>query len=80
MNVVGANVKKLCTELIQDLISPPILSSEGADKLPECAIHCKCNCMDVGKPKQKGVDMVTKGSDPRAGHEAPSAKGLPFSV
>lgn len=76
MNVVGANVKKLCTELIQDLISPTILSSEGAEKqLPECAIHCKCNCMDFEKPKHKSVDMVSKGSNPKAGHGVVPAKG-----
>ncbi|KAI5063824.1 hypothetical protein GOP47_0020494 [Adiantum capillus-veneris] len=58
VNAVGVNVKKLCTELIQDLISTPMLSPEGVDKKLECALHCKCHCMDLEKPKLIGTDAA----------------------
>ncbi|MCO5571635.1 hypothetical protein L7F22_025381 [Adiantum nelumboides] len=57
-NAVGANVKKLCTELIQDLITTPMLSPEGGEKKFECALHCKCHCLDSEKSKLIGTDAT----------------------
>lgn len=53
MNVVGTNVRKLCAELIQDLLPPPILSPEMAVKKPESAILCTFDYVASEKPKQK---------------------------
>ena len=51
MNVVGTNVKKICAELIQDLLPPP-------DEMKfDCPIHWKCDCKDLEKLKQGGSYM-----------------------
>lgn len=49
MNVVGTNVRKLCNDLIDDLLPP---SSEVAVKKPESTIFCNCECVASEKPKQ----------------------------
>jgi hypothetical protein len=56
MNVVGTNVKKICAELIQDLLPP-------TEKKFDCPIHGKCDCITAEKPKQKAYYTCTKGSD-----------------
>ena len=48
MNVVGNNVKKICAELIHDLLPPP------DETKFDCPIHWKCDCKDLEKPKQGG--------------------------
>ena len=61
MNVVGTNVKKICAELIQDLLPPP-------DEMKfDCPIHCKCDCIESEKPKQKGSYMSAQDSKQESG-------------
>ncbi|KAH7388517.1 hypothetical protein KP509_16G079500 [Ceratopteris richardii] len=55
VNVVGVNMKKICTELIQDILSP-----EADEKKVECALHCKCHCMDFEKVKVVESDIFDK--------------------
>ncbi|KAH7352596.1 hypothetical protein KP509_19G053300 [Ceratopteris richardii] len=58
VNAVGTNVKKLCAEFIHDLLSPEV----GEKKL-ECALHCKCHCMDNEMSKSFGSNVVSKKKD-----------------
>ena len=67
MNVVGTNVKKICAELIQDLLPP-------TEKKFDCPIHCKCDCIDSEKPKQKGSYPISK--DTKWGSEDIDAQGV----
>ena len=60
MNVVGTNVKKLCAELIQDLLPP-------TEKKFDCPIHWKCDCKDLEKPKQGGSYMSAQDAKQETG-------------
>ena len=69
MNVVGTNVKKICAELIQDLLPP-------TEKKFDCPIHCKCDCIDLEKPKQKVCYTSTKDTDRPWGSEDINVQGV----